>query len=288
MYNSIIIGKGPAGIAASIYLKRAGINCLVIGKDEGSLLKTNSVENYYGFEKPIDGKELVDKGIKQAERIGVEVKSEEVVNIEFDGIFKIKTRDNIYEGENVILATGAKRNIPKINGIKKFEGKGISYCAVCDAFFFRGKKVGVLGSGDYAINEAKELIPFAKDVVILTNGKEIVQNRSISIEPIQKEIKEFTGDRFIEKVEFSDNTSINIDGIFIAEGVASSTDFARRLGAIIDNNKILVNEDMQTNIPGLYAAGDCTGGLLQISKAVYEGTKAALKIIECSRKINNI
>lgn len=283
MYNSIIIGKGPAGITASIYLKRAGINCLVIGKDEGSLLKTNSVENYYGFEKPIDGKELVNKGIKQAERIGVEVKSEEVVNIEFDGIFKIKTRDNIYEGENVILATGAKRNIPKINGIKKFEGKGISYCAVCDAFFFRGKKVGVLGSGDYAINEAKELIPFAKDVVILTNGKEIVQNRSISIEPIQKEIKEFTGDRFIEKVEFSDNTSINIDGIFIAEGVASSTDFARKLGASIDNNKILVNENMQTNIPGLYAAGDCTGGLLQISKAVYEGTKAALKIIECSR-----
>lgn len=279
VYDSIIIGNGPAGISASLYIKRANLSCLVLGKDEGSLGKTNLVDNYYGFEYPINGKDLIQNGIKQAKRLGVEYRQEEVIGIGYEDTFEVKTRDNVYQGRTVLLATGSSRNTPNIKGLKEFEGKGVSYCAICDAFFYTGKKVAVLGNGNYALNEAKELIPVVDSVTMLTNGKELVQNRDITVEEVRKEIREVRGDRKIEEIAFTDNTSMKIDGLFVAEGTASSTDLARKLGAITDGKNIVINEKMMTNIPGLYAAGDCTGGLLQICKAVYEGAQAGLSII---------
>lgn len=286
IYDSIVIGKGPAGISASIYIKRAGFNVLVIGKDGGALEKTKEIDNYYGFEKTISGKELLLNGIKQAQRIGVEIETDEVIGIEFDGSYKIKTRNNIFEAKTVVLATGASRKVPNIKGIKEFEGKGVSYCAVCDAFFYRGKHVSVLGSGDYALEEANVLLPVAKSVSILTNGEEIVQNRSINYEQFlieEKEIEEISGDNKIDTIKFKDGTNINSDGLFIAVGVATSADLARKMGAIIQDNNVVVDESMATNVPGLYACGDCTGGLLQISKAVYEGAQAGLSVIKYVR-----
>lgn len=288
MYDVIIIGKGPAGISASLYIKRANLSVLVIGKNMGALEKAKTIENYYGI--TATGKEIFEAGIKQAEALKIPIKNEEVLAISYDNTFTITTNQEKYEAKSVLLATGTNRVTPKIEGIKEFEGKGISYCAVCDGFLYRGQDVAVLGSGEYALHEAQELSNIAKSVTILTNRKtnkniqELQQSSDNKITINEKEIKEFEGDSIIRKVKFTDDTEIAIRGVFIAEGVATSIDFARKLGAKIGQNKIIVNSKMETNILGLYAAGDCTGGLLQISTAVAEGAIAGTEIIKFVRE----
>ena len=174
-YDVAIIGAGPAGITASLYTKRANLKTLVLYKDESSLEKADIIENYYGFKKGISGKELYQEGIEQAKKLKIEVKKEEVLKIELvpEG-FMIKTSNLEYIAKAVILATGNKKNKPKIPGIEKLEGKGISYCAICDGFFYRNKSVAVLGNGDYAISETNDLINIANDITILTNGKKYI------------------------------------------------------------------------------------------------------------------
>lgn len=284
MYDVIIIGKGPAGITASLYTSRANLKTLVIGKDGGALEKTEKIQNYYGTKSNITGKQLLENGWKQCKNLGTDLLTEEVVGIEVEKVFKIKTRKEEYESKAVLLATGTNRLAPAIKGVREFEGKGVSYCAVCDAFFYKQKNVAVIGNGNYAIHEAMELLPIVKSVTLLSNGKELPEYRTEGISMSQKKIREICGENRVQKIEFMDDTSLNMDGIFIAEGVATSVDFARTLGAQIENNKIITNENMETNIPGLYAAGDCTGGLLQISKAVYEGAKAGTEIIKYIRR----
>lgn len=280
MYDVIIIGAGPAGISASLYLKRAKQDILVIGAGYGALEKADKIENYYGIREPISGKELVENGIYQAKRLGVEMIEDEVVSIEKEKYFKVTTINRDYEARKVILATGANRRVPNIKGIKQYEGKGVSYCAVCDAFFYRNKDVVVLGNGNYATHEAKHLKQVANSVTILTNGEKMIENRDEVEFPVEvQKIKEFRGGDIIEEVEFEDHTTKKIHGVFVAMGTASSSDLAKKIGAVIQNSQIQVNENMQTTVEGLYACGDCTGGLLQISKAVYEGAKAALHII---------
>lgn len=288
MYDCIIIGKGPAGISAAIYLKRASLNVLVIGKDGGALEKTKKIDNYYGFVNTISGTELLENGLKQAKRLGIEIKTDEVINISLnEEIYTVETRNQTLTSKTVILATGTKRENANIPGIEELEGRGISYCAVCDAFFYKNKQVAVLGNGDYALKEAITLSGVANKVTILTNGKEIVQNRSElpdNIEVNDRSIESINGKEKIENVSFLDKSSLNVNGLFIAVGIASSTDFARKLGAITNNNNIVVDKDMKTNVLGLYAAGDCTGGTLQISKAVCEGMMAATSAIKYIRK----
>lgn len=287
LYDVIIIGKGPAGISAALYAKRANLNVLVIGKDGGALEKTKEIDNYYGFPNTISGKELLINGINQAKRLNISIETDEVVNIKFDGIYYVETRNNTFEAKTLILATGTSRKKPLIKGVKEFEGRGISYCAICDAFFYRNKDVSILGSGDYALSEARTLLPIAKSVSILTNGEELVQNRGFDEEEFviqEKKIEEIIGTESVNKVKFTDGTHIETQGVFIAIGVASSTDLAKKIGAVTKDNSIVVDENMATNVPGLYACGDCTGGLLQISKAVYEGAKAGLSAIKYLRK----
>ena len=165
-------------------------------------------------------------------------------------------------------------NIPNIKGIKEFEGKGISYCAICDGFFFRNKNVAVIGNGEFALSEAEHLKNIANKVIILTDGKKIKNIGEYEINT--KIIKEIHGDIKVRKIEFEDGTKIDIDGIFIAIGEAGGTDFAKKMGVIIENDSIVVDKNMQTNIKGLFACGNVTGGLLQICKAVYEGAIAGL------------
>lgn len=277
-YDVAIIGAGPAGITASLYTKRANLKTLVLYKDESSLEKADIIENYYAFKKGISGKELYQEGIEQAKKLKIEVKKEEVLKIELvpEG-FMIKTSNLEYIAKAVILATGNKKNKPKIPGIEKLEGKGISYCAICDGFFYRNKSVAVLGNGDYAISETNDLINIANDITILTNGKKKPEFRADNVKIDTRVIKEISGEKKVEQIEFEDGTRINVNGIFIAQGVAGSTEFAKKLGAITSKDKIVVNEKMETNIKGLYACGDCTGGLLQISKAVYEGAIAGIQ-----------
>lgn len=280
MYDVIVIGSGPAGITAAIYAKRRNLSILVISKGNGALQKAEKIDNYYGFENGISGKELYENGIKQAKNLGIDFIEDEIINIEYINQFTVETVNSKYEAKAVILATGVSRNVPNIKGIKEFEGKGVSYCAVCDSFFYKGKDVAVLGDGNYAIHEFETLKPVASSVTILTNGNAMVENRDSSIEVNSKKIREFRGNTKLEEVEFEDNTIQNLNGVFIAMGTASSSDLARKIGARIENNNIIVNENMETTVPGLFACGDCTGGLLQISKAVYEGAKAGLAVLK--------
>lgn len=280
MYDVAVIGSGPAGITAAIYAKRRNLSTLVISKGNGALEKATRIDNYYGFANGVSGKKLYENGLNQAVNLGVEIVQDEVINIELEDNFTIETVNSKYDAKSVILATGVNRNIPNIKGIKEFEGKGISYCAICDSFFYKEKDVAVLGEGNYAIHEFETLKPIANSVTILTNGGKIVQNRSNGVVVNEKKIKEFRGTNKLEEVEFEDDTKQKINGVFIAVGTASSTDIARRIGARIENNNIVVNENMETSVPRLYACGDCTGGLLQISKAIYEGTKAGLAVLK--------
>lgn len=286
MYDVIILGAGPAGISASLYTKRANLKTLILYNDKSGLEKASLIENYYGFKNGITGEELYNTGIEQAKNIGVEVLKEEVVKIENNiEHFNIVTTKNEYQTKNLILATGNKKNRPKIKGIEKFEGKGVSYCAICDGFFYRNRSVAVLGSGNYAIAETNELINIADNITILTNGKEAPEFRADNVKVDTKEIEEIEGTDKVEEVKFKDGTTIKTDGIFVAEGVAGSSEFAKKLGIITQKDKIVVNENMETNVKGIYACGDCTGGLLQVSKAVYEGAKAGLEVIKRQRGI---
>ena len=286
MYRVIIIGAGPAGITAGIYLKRANIDTLILENGESSLEKTDLIENYYGFENGISGKALYDVGINQAKNLGIVVNREEVLKIEKEHKFKVYTNKNTYETEYIVLATGAKKNKPNIEGIEEFEGKGISYCAICDSFFYRGKNVAIIGSGNYAFSELEDLINVVNKVTILTNGKDIRENRGAynNIEINTKPIKKVIGNQKVEKIVFTDDTQIDIDGIFIAEGVAGSAEFAKKLGILTDKNRIIVDNNMKTNVEKLYSCGDCVGGILQIAKAVDQGMIAAFDIIKNIRK----
>ena len=286
MYDVIIIGAGPAGISAGLYAKRANLNVLIIYKEQAGLEKAEQIENYYGFENGITGKELYETGIRQAQNLGIDIKREEVINIQMEekNEYKIITENGTYISKAVIFATGNKKNVPKIKGIKDFEGRGVSYCAVCDGFFYRNKDVSVLGNGKYAISETNELINIANSITILTDGKDEPEIRSDKVKIDTRKIREVRGDKRIEEIDFEDNTKMKTDGLFVALGVAGSAEFAKKLGIITNKDRIVVNENMETNIPGIYACGDCTGGLLQISKAVYEGAKAGLQVVRYLKK----
>lgn len=285
MYDVIIIGGGPAGVSASLYTKRANRKTLIIYHNESNLEYAKKIENYYGFENGISGKELYETGLKQAINLGVEVKKDELLKIELseNNTFKVITTQNEYISKTVIIAIGIKKAKAKIKGIKELEGRGISYCAICDGFFYRNKNVSVLGSGSYALSEINDLINIAKHITILTNGEKPPEFRAENVDIVTKPIEEIKGENKLEEIIFKDNTKIKTDGLFIAQGTLGSTEIAKKLGLFLNGDKIVIDEKMQTNIKGIYACGDCTGGLLQVSKAVYEGAIAGLQVINFLR-----
>ena len=288
MENIVIIGAGPAGISAALYAARGNTNPLVINNGIGALEKAEKIENYYGLEQPLSGKELYERGISQAEALGVRILDAEVLGISGFDTFTVKTTAGDFDTVSVILATGGKRSAPKIPGLKDFEGRGVSYCAVCDAFFYRGKEVAVVGNGEFALHEAEELRNVTQDVTIYTDGKEPEFSREHPIAVNTMKIQAIEGDDKVsgllmqsdtaaQDAEAPENSFYPADGVFVALGTAGSTEIARQMGAeITDKGNIKTDEEMATTIPGLFAAGDCTGGLLQVSKAVYEGSMAAI------------
>lgn len=274
MYDVIVIGAGPAGISAALYAKRAGKNVLVLYYGESNLEKTSVIQNYYGFEDGISAKKLYADGIKQAQNIGIDVIKDEVVNIEKnENEFCVLSVDNKYLSKTLIISTGNKKNKPNIENLSNYEGKGVSYCATCDGFFYRNKNVAVIGSGNYAITEAKYLKNIVESVTILTDGEEVQID---DFETNTKKLRRIYGENAVEGVEFEDGTKLHFDGFFIALGEAGAFDFSKQMGIFTKGENIIVNEEMETNIEGLYACGDVTGGLLQICKAVYEGAKAGI------------
>lgn len=276
MANVIIIGGGPAGVSAGLYTLRGNVETTIFTQGGSALIKAEKIENYYGFPEGIGGKELYDRGIDSVKRLGANVIEEEVTNVDYDGKFVVSTGKNEYRADALVIANGANRNVPRIKNIKEFDGRGVSYCAVCDAFFYRGKKTAVIGNGEYAVHEANTLKKVAESVVMLTDGKEAPEYDNCDT----RKIKSIEGNETVEKIVFEDGSEMAVDGVFIALGVAGGVDLARKLGAVVNGSYISVDENMLTNIPNLYAVGDCTGGLLQVAKAVCDGAKAGIDIIK--------
>ena len=283
-YDVVIIGYGPAGVSASLYTLRASLKTLLVGKDYGALAKADKIENYYGFENPVGGKELVEKGLAQAKRLGAEIAEDEICGIVMnaDLTFTVKGVKSSYTAKTVVLATGASRKKPKIDGLEKFEGAGVSYCAVCDAFFYRKKNVAVLGSAEYALSEVNELLPVVNSVSVLTDGiaPEVAFPENVKV--YTQKIASLDGDDFLTSVRFADGETLSLDGLFVAQGVAGSADLARKAGLAVENDTV-VGKDAVTNVAGVFVCGDCTGGFLQVAKAVSEGAVAGTKVISFLR-----
>lgn len=290
IYDAIILGKGPAGISASVYLARAGLSVLVVGKETGALERAEHIENYYGFPEPVSGAELAAWGITQAERFGVSVVSEEALSIGMEDSFMVKTPGNEYRSRLILVATGKHRAGLRVPGFEELRGKGISFCATCDGFFYRGKRLAVVGSGDYAASELAELLHFTKDITVFTDGVSSVTGRfSEGIVVVTDKIAGFkaegdgAGER-LAAIVTADATGVKsdhpVDGAFIAIGTAGAADFAAKVGIELRGQDIAVNNAFMTNVPGIFAAGDCIGGFLQVAKAVSDGALAARGMIE--------
>lgn len=282
-----IIGAGPAGISAALYAKRAGSDVVIFNKNDSALEKGHLIENYYGYES-INGKELFEIGYKQALRLGAKIINEEVLSIEYSdkGSFTLISTQQKENVDILIIACGNNRRSPLIKGLKDKEGKGVSYCAVCDGFFYRKQKIAVIGNGDYAIHEATYLSNLSKDVCLYTNGKEVVSNLSLPCSVIKEKIISIDGETNVESITLASRLKKEVKGIFIAEGSASAIDFARKLGILVENNRLIVDEKMATNVEGIYACGDCTKGFMQIAKAVYQGALAATEALNYWRNKN--
>lgn len=283
-YDIIIVGSGPAGLSAALYTSRANLRTLVIGKDQGALAKAEKIENYFGLAEPISGCELVENTKIQAKSLGAELITDEIFHISWNQGFMLEGRQGNYQAKAVLLATGTSRKKADIKGLAELEGHGVSYCAICDAFFYRGRKVAVLGNEEYAVHELNQLLPVAGSAVILTDGKEFLAKAPEGVPVITKKIRSVDGEDAVCGVTFEDGSSLETNGLFVALGSAGAVDLARKVGALTDGRSIQVDETMATNVPGLYAAGDCTGGLLQISTAVGEGAKAAMSMIKFVRR----
>ena len=285
MTDVIIIGGGPAGVTAAIYTARAGLETTIIYKNFGALENAERVDNFYGFTK-ISGKSLVQKGLRQARACGAKTVKNEVVGIsQTEGGIIVETAIREYKTRTVVLATGANRSTPKIHGLADLAGRGISYCAICDGFFYRGKDVAVLGNSAYALHEIRDLLPIVSSVTLLTNGEELPENLPEAVIVRAEKIKEMaSASSVFNGVIFENGEFLPLSGLFIAEGIAGGTELARRLGAIITpENSIKTDDNKRTNIPGIWAAGDCTGGLKQIAKAAHEGAAAGLSIVNSLR-----
>lgn len=283
MQDVVIIGSGPAGLSAALYMLRGGFSTTVIGKDNGALEKAEKIENYFGLERPLSGHELIENGRIQVQRLGGTLLQDEVVGISWNGNYLISTASTQIEARAIILTTGTSRKTMKIKNLAQLEGHGVSYCAVCDAFLYRGESVAVLGNGEYALHEVQELLPIVGSVTLLTNGLEPSVDFPPEVTIIQTPVLELVGTDALEAVCLEDGTQIHPACLFMALGTAKGSDLARKLGIRLEDERIIVNEQMDTGLPGVFAAGDCIGGILQVSVAVGEGAKAALSCIKYLR-----
>jgi len=285
MADMLIIGQGPAGVSASLYALRAGLDVILVGKGAGALEKAHMIENYYGLEKPLTGAELFEVGKRQAERLGAKFAEDEVTDLFFDGKEFVATGlKGEYRGHACIMATGSARKKTPLPGMAEMEGHGVSYCAVCDAFFYRGKDVAVLGSGEYALHECNELLNVVGSVTLLTNGAEPTAEFTDKVRIDKRKLAGLVGEGTFGGVKFDDGEKLKLDGLFVALGSASAMDLARKAGAAFDGGSVVLDKDYMTTVPGLFAAGDCTGGTLQVAVAVGEGAIASLAAIKYLRE----
>lgn len=294
IYDTIIIGAGPAGLAAALYAARAELKTLLIDKQGpgGQAATTHLVENYPGVQS-ITGPDLASNMFAQVMELGVELVVEEIQNISLDGKIKeIVTDGGEYKGKTVIIATGVEPRKLGVAGEMTFRGRGVSYCATCDGAFYKGKKVAVIGGGDSAVEEGNFLTRFVDKLYIIHRRSElratkVIQKRAFDNPKIEfilnSVVKEIKGDKkveeiLIENVETGEKTNLKVDGVFVYVGNNPNTEFLKGQINVDELGYIITNEDMETNVPGVYAAGDVrVKSLRQIVTAAADGAIAAVK-----------
>lgn len=289
IYDVAIIGAGPAGLTAALYCGRANLSTIMFGDVfDSQLAKAGDVENYPGFES-IHGIELAEKFSKQLEKYDIKTVPSYVRRIiRKDDIFTFVTEAGDYTSRSAIVSTGSKHRELNIPGEKQYAYRGVSYCAVCDGSFYKGKKVALIGYGDQAASAAIYLAGLARSVLVLTGKPDMEaplhaeQLKSMSNVDIvgNAKVLAIEGNEYAEHITYAvngDKKVERIDGVFIEGGVPNSI-LARDLGLELDNkgNIMVFRPDQSTKVDGVYAAGDVTGGLHQISKAVGEGACAAV------------
>lgn len=294
MYDSIIIGTGPGGYGAALYAARYKMNVLIIGKQEGGMAATaHSIENYLGIES-ISGVEFMQTCRKQVENLGVKVINQNVkqINKDEDGFTMMLEDGTTQKGKTLILSPGTEKRKLNIKGEKELLGKGVSYCATCDGFFFREKNVAVIGGSDSAVTAALHLADVAKQVYLIYRGvklrsepiwQEELDRRDNIQQILERNIIEIKGNNKVEKVvldnEYEGKKEIELDGVFIEIGSVPMVSLLKNIGVELDqDNHIIVEEDMKTNVAGVYAVGDVTTAsnkFKQIITAASEGSIAA-------------
>lgn len=296
MYDLIIIGGGPAGLTAGVYAARKQIQSLVLTKEFGGQpMWTNGVENYMGYQF-VTGPELMIKFDEQIRQFPIELKYEEVAEISKDSnnIFHVKTNLNEYEGKTVILATGKRPRKLNVPGEEKFIGRGVAFCATCDGPFYKDKIVAVVGGGNSGVQAAIELSGIAKHVHIITrdpyNADPILMEKFNNLPNLTKHehsvITVLEGDESLEKMRVRDlgndaEEDIAVDGIFVEIGLDPNSEMVKSFLTLNSSGEVPVDLNSQTEIPGLFAAGDITNiEENQIIIAAGEGSKAALKAFE--------
>lgn len=290
MRKCVIIGAGPAGMNAALYLKRAGIEPIIIEKDVpgGEMLKTDKIENYLGFES-ISGGELALKMSIQLKDLGVNIIRDKVIKVRYDDKFIVECEKEQYVSDYVIVATGRAPRKLGLRGEEELTGKGISYCAVCDGAFYRGREVAVIGGGDAALTEALYLADLCSKVYVVVRhnlrASDVLQNRVKAKENIivlkNVNVNELKYDDKLSNVILDDGKTLPVSGMFIAIGGMPELSFLNEIDLEMKNGYILTNDKMESNIKGLYAVGDVRyKDYYQIVTAVSDGAVAALAIRE--------
>lgn len=295
-YELAVVGGGPAGVAAGIYAVRAGISTIVLegGMVGGQIIISPWIENYPGFEN-ISGMELAEIFKKHLNKYIEPHELEPVNECSKDGdVFKLVTDKATYSAKALIIATGARYRHLGVPGERKHTGKGISYCATCDGFFFKDKKVAVIGGGNTATVEALYLRNIGMDVCLVHRRDQLRAEKRYQKDIEEKGIRviydtvvcQFLGDKTLEAIEFKDvNTDEHrtekFDGAFVSIGLIPNTELAKNLGVEMDKRGYIIVDDFQrTSVKGVYAAGDITGGARQIVTSCAQGAQAALASTE--------
>ncbi len=292
-----IIGMGPAGLTAALYASRAGLSVVLVGKDYGGQMALAlEIENYPGYEN-ISGLDLAEIMKNQAEKFGTQVIFGEVsaVSRTEDNDFIIKSDMGNYTVQALILATGGRHRDLNVPGEKEFVGRGVSYCATCDASFFKGKTVVVAGSGDAAATGTLALSDIGAKKIYWASRSDYLKCEKIYIERIKKRenveilynkpIKEIKGDNTVEEIIFEDGTSLKADGIFAEIGSIPNVELAVQLGCELENDLIKVDDAMKTSQEGIFASGDVVSKITnplfrQVTTSTGFGTIAALSAAE--------
>ena len=295
-YDIVIIGSGPAGLQAALHAGRRKTKVAVLGKLKNSSLSRAHLENYCCMDNQMLGHEMLEQGKKQALRSGAVFYEEDVLDIENDddGRFSVfMESEKILKTKALILSMGISRNRLNVSGEKDFLGKGVSYCVDCDGGFFKSRTVAVVGNESAAASGAMTLLLIAdkvhliyQDLLVNDSLKNQVEQSDIITHP-GRWVKAVEGKDDVERVILENGESIDVDGVFIELGAKGALELASKLGVTLDPENfkyILTNKKQETNIPGVYAAGDICGPPWQVAKAVGEGCIAGLEAAAYAKK----